>query len=722
MHGLSKGLMNMRIKTPVIAVTACLACAAYAGEFHVAANGKDTNPGSAEKPFATLERARDAVRQAGDRAGAAVILHAGTYRMNRSLEFCDKDSGTEKSPVVWKAAPGATVRLLGGAIAPAAAVQKVTDKAVLNRVADPKARANLWQINLAELGIKDCGQIGPHGFRRPYIPAPAELFINGKVGMLARWPNPGEPLSPMGKVLDKGSVTRNGEPARRGGKFVVKTDRPKQWAASDDIWIYGLFENGYADSTVKIASIASDTKEGLVFTTVQPHMYGFSSGKPWNAWFAMNLIEEIDLPGEYALDRKAGRIYFLPLEGADPSKAEIVVSELEQPMFVFENASHIRLENLVIECARGMGVYIERGQNVRVVNCTLRNLGMVAACIGQGISADPDYQHGCTGTPISRDLGSWHEHIYNNTTLDRNAGTGHGLIGCHIHDIGSGAISLGGGNRVTLTPAGNFVENCRIHDFNRWDRTYRSAVNIDGVGNRVAHCEIYNAPGSAIYLHGNEHVIEYNEIHHVMMEGDDMGAFYMGRDPSERGNVIRYNHWHDLAVAHRTYCIYLDDAGGDGTKIYGNVFRKAGALATLFNNGGSDISVTNNVFVNCKSTLRMQDTRYARNHFKSGLTTERLKAVGYDRSPWRERYPEFTDYLEWVAKRPSLPRRNLFARNLLVNSPLNAGNGIQCENNRSVAADPGMNNTGIDGFEPIPFDKIGLTGPVGPAARGGGQK
>jgi lysophospholipase L1-like esterase len=32
MHGLSKGLMNMRTRTPVLAFTACLACAAYAGE------------------------------------------------------------------------------------------------------------------------------------------------------------------------------------------------------------------------------------------------------------------------------------------------------------------------------------------------------------------------------------------------------------------------------------------------------------------------------------------------------------------------------------------------------------------------------------------------------------------------------------------------------------------------------------------------------------------
>ena len=86
------------------------------------------------------------------------------------------------------------------------------------------------------------------------------------------------------------------------------------------------------------------------------------------------------------------------------------------------------------------------------------------------------------------------------------------------------------------------------------------------------------APALALYLHGNDHVIEYNEVTRVMLEGDDMGAFYMGRDPTERGNIIRYNYWHHLAPAHMTWCLYFDDSGGDSTKIYGNIFLKAGNL------------------------------------------------------------------------------------------------------------------------------------------------
>jgi hypothetical protein len=90
---------------------------------------------------------------------------------------------------------------------------------------------------------------------------------------------------------------------------------------------------------------------------------------------------------------------------------------------------------------------------------------------------------------------------------------------------------------------------------------------------------------------------------------------------------------------------------------------------------------------------------------KDGRFEALLKAVGYDQSPWRERYPELLDYLP---ARPQMPRRNLFARNLLVNCTVTPPNGIECRDNLSVTNNPGMTDVGIPGFELIPFDKIGL--------------
>ena len=661
--------------------------AVRAGTFHIAPGGDDTNPGSKALPFATLEHARDAARQ---EKSSTVMLAPGVYRLTKTLALDERDSHTTYR--------GEDACITGSVAIPSSAVKPVTDPAILERLL-PEVRGKVLEIDLRALGITDLGEIGPRGFRRPYVPAPLELFVDDEPLTVARWPNVGEPGVLIGKIIDKGPRTRNGEKPTRGGIFEFATDRPARWTKAEDVWITGLFENGYADNTVKVKSFDLGKK---TLTTVQPHMYGFATGKPWRTWVALNLLEEIDQPGEFMADKKTGKLYFLPPAGKELAKCRLEVTAMTTPLVAIEGATGVVFDAVNFECSRGMGVYIERGADCRIQNATLRNLGMVAVCVGKGATPDPDYRHGFTGQPLSRELGSWHEHIYDNPAYNRDAGTGHGIVNCKIFNIGAGGISLGGGDRITLQPAGNFVENCDIHHFNRWDRTYKAAVNIDGVGNSIRHCVLHDCPASAIYLHGNEHVIEYNEIHHAVMDGDDMGAFYMGRDPTERGNVIRYNYWHDLAPAHITLCLYFDDTGGDGTKVYGNVFRNTGNHPTVFVNNGSDVTLTNNIFIDCKSGISLGGSNW---RFREGRFEARLKAVHYDQSPWRERYPELLTYL---ADRPSMPRGNVFAKNLLVNTKLTSSKSIEFTDNRQVTQDPGMKDVGIPGFEPIPFAEIGM--------------
>ncbi|MCX6997117.1 MAG: right-handed parallel beta-helix repeat-containing protein [Kiritimatiellaeota bacterium] len=663
-----------------------------AREFHVAPGGSDADPGTKDKPFATLERARDAARQA---KGSTVVLAQGAYRLTNTFALDERDSGTTYT--------GKGARVTGSIALPNSVVKPVTDKAILERLL-PEVHGEVMEIDLRALGITDFGDIGPRGFRRPYIPAPLEFFVDDEPLRMAQWPNPGQPGVPIGNVLDKGPVTRNGEKPTRGGTFGFNSERPSRWTKADDVWITGYFENGYADNTVKVKSFDLEKK---TLTTVHPHMYGFASRAPWNRWVALNLLEEIDQPGEFMADKKTGKLYFLPPAGKEIAKCRLEASVMKAPLIAIEGAADVVFDNVNIECSRGMGVYIERGASNRIRNATLRNLGMVAVCIGKGVSPDPDYRHAFTGTPISRALGSWHEHIYDNPALDREAGIGHGIVNCKIYNIGAGAISLGGGDRLKLVPAGNFVENCEIHHFNRWDRTYKGAVNLDGVGNRVAHCKIHEAPALALYLHGNEHVIEFNEITRVMLEGDDMGALYMGRDPTERGNVIRYNYWHNLAPNNATWCLYFDDSGGDGTKIHGNVFFKAGSRGTVVVAGGSDFVITNNIFVDSKMHPRARHPIHWEifRRKSGGLFTRRMALVKYNQPPWSERYPEFAGYL--AAKRP---RNNVLEKNLVTKQD----DPRFVDGPRGNFALKPAADTGIEGFEPIPFERIGLKKGVQP--------
>lgn len=689
--------------------------------YYVSQEGKDSNPGTIAKPFATPERARDAVREAlkqNKKEPVNVLFRQGTYSLKKSLELNDTDSGNENSPVTYSAYPEETVSFTGGTIISVDKAKKITEKSILARLV-PEAANNILQINLKSLGIRNFGTLTPRGFGRPYQPAPMELFCNREAMKLARWPN--DSLVLIGKVLDEGSLPRNDDFSNRGGKFTYDFNRPDRWAQANEIWISGFFRYGYADDAVKVANIDIINK---TITTAQATMYGFGSGKEFQRWYAYNLLEEIDQPGEYFVDREKGILYFFPPDGKLNS---IELSIIEEPLVVIENGSNINFSNITFECARGMGIYIEQGKNNRIENCVFRNLGQVGVSIGKGILPFKHLQHTGTGTPASRVLGSILTHSYDNTTFNREAGTGHVISGCHIYNTGTGGISLGGGDRLTLEKGNNRVENCRIHDFNRLDRSYKVGINIDGVGNIIRNCEIFNSPGSAIYLHGNDHLIEYNNIHHAATDGDDMGAIYYGRDPSENGNKVQYNFFHHIGNDYGIIMAVYHDDGACGMEVTGNVFYKAGS-STIVIGGGNDNVYQNNIFIDCPLAFhidnRLQGWLKACIE-KGGIFEQRLAAVKYKDEPYLSAYPTLRNYFEDT---PGFPKRNFIDNNVFVDVKL-IHNGspdwsyigkcyISC-------GDPGFVDAGkmnfelnpsseifkiLPEFKAIPFSKIGPQG------------
>ena len=87
-------------------------------DLFVAPSGRDDNPGTAEKPLATLAGARDAIRRlkakGGVRTGATVLVRGGTYVLSEPLRFVPEDSGTKEHPVIYAAYPGEKPVLSGG--------------------------------------------------------------------------------------------------------------------------------------------------------------------------------------------------------------------------------------------------------------------------------------------------------------------------------------------------------------------------------------------------------------------------------------------------------------------------------------------------------------------------------------------------------------------------------------------------------------------------------
>lgn len=688
---------------------------------YVSPSGHDQHgKGTKSLPFKTIQRTQMVLRTFPLGTPKKVILKEGTYRLyKKALVFGPKDSGTKRKPVVYQAETDAKVYISGSVPLSKKRFGKIKANSIVSRLR-PEASDKIYAYKLPKFKIAD---FGPRGFARPYIPSSNELIINGVAQVISRWPNKGQNGVQIKKVIDRGSIPRNGDFSNRGGVFEWNSERPSAWNLAKDVYLTGFFKNGYADDTIKVMSIDSKDK---TFKTVGPHLYGFTAGRPWNRWTALNLLEEIDQPGEYFLDKETHILYSYP--SLDFKEIETIELSLqENPLVSLINASYIVFSGITFQNSRGMGVYIEGGKSTRIISSVFRNLGIVAVNIGKGTNPGKSLKHDTNDGPLSKGIGSLYTTLYNNTTYNRNGGFNHGIINCKMYDLGAGGVVLGGGDRKSLKPAGNFVHNCEIYRYNRLDRTYKSAINIDGVGNKISHCLIYDAPGNAILLHGNNHIIEYNEIHDVMLDGDDQGAYYLGRDPSEFGNITRFNYFHDIGISpttHSTWTIYYDD-GACGNQAYGNVFQRAGKGGVFLIGGGSYNKVINNIFIDCGLAIHIDNRNagWGGSVLKAGgIFEKRLAAVNYSKPPYSKAYPELKNFFQ---DSPSVPK-NEVTRNVFYNCNRILSRNFKTtiyKNNFETKTDPGFvdskNNNftlkkssevykKIKGFKPVPFSKMGL--------------
>jgi hypothetical protein len=638
----------------------------------VAADGDDSHSGrnfsalGPDGPFATLERARDEIRRIKDTqglppGGIAVELATGTYSMPRTLVFDARDSGTEAAPILYRARPQAQVRLAGGKT-----VGRFSkpDEKTLARL-DPAARPHVLQSDLKALGIEDYGSPGGGGI---------ELFFADQPMTLARWPNDG--FVQVAGLVGGDPIDVRGTQGDRIGKFHYEGDRPRRWTAEQDPWVHGYWFWDWSDQRHRVDSI--DAEARVIAVEPPYHSYGYRQGQ-W--YYAMNILAELDSPGEWYVDRQKGILYFWPpgpLEAGHPTLSVL------DTLVEIDGAEHLSFEHLSFEAARATAVTISDSRHIRILGCTLRNIG------------------------------SWALHI--------EGGQDNGVIGCDIYQTGDGGIYLAGGDRQTLEPAGHFALNNHIHHYSRLNRMYKPAVSLNGVGQRASHNLIHDAPHMAIFFGGNDHLIEFNEIHSVCYESNDAGALYAGRDWTMRGTRIRHNYLHHIDGFQGKGCVgvYLDDMFS-GTEIFGNLFYKVTRAA--FIGGGRDCRIQNNIFVDCQPALHL-DARamnWAAYHVDTTMR-ERLLAMPYQNELWTRRYPLLPKIL---ADEPAAPKGNIVSGNISLGGTWNgvhddARSYIDLSDNL-VDTDPGFVSTPPQsfalkadspafklGFQTIPHAKIGL--------------
>jgi len=574
---------------------------------HVSPQGRDTWSGTAaapntaktDGPLATLKGARDELRRlrnAGKLQPGPVTVNVqpGRYEQAVPLALEAEDSGMAGAPVRFVAAASG-VRVTGGVLLWHASPVKDTN--VLRRLPE-NARANVRVVSLVKQGVSDYG-LEHTGMKVPCYSG-MRLTCEGEPLVLARWPN-------------EGFARVEGAPSgAEGHVFTYAGDRPSAWLDEVDPRGLGFWGNDWHGDAIAFERIEPAAKR---ITEREPgSVYGFRKG---GRWFGYNLLCELDMPGEYYVDRLGGKIYFWPPEGKEKAAFEV---SLCRDLVRMRNVSHVEFEGFTFENGRGCAFVIQGGEAVSVTRCTIRNMGVQA--------------------------------------IDMHDGARHRVAGCEMANLGCGGIAAAGGDALALKQGCIEIDNNHIYAYSRLSLTYSPAIQLSGCGNRVTHNLIHDGPHAAILFGGREHTFAFNEIHSVCLISGEMGAIYAGRDWSLVGNKITGNYLHDIyrPCPQQNRGIMLDDGAG-GLTLTDNLFVRCAEGVCLSAIGNV---ISNNVFVDCfpaigawrnwsapeefDLTIRNNDTRIAR-----------LMKIPVDASPWKERYPQLAMLRDAIKNRTLRP-------------------------------------------------------------------
>lgn len=250
-------------------------------EFFVSPTGRDTATGTKERPWRTIERARDVIRSerlndpATMNCDIVVSLRAGTYPVDKTITFSELDSGANGHQVVYRSYDGPGKAHLVGA-------RPVTG----------------WQpyrggIQRAHVGTSQSFHT---------------LFENGVRARAARYPNrrSEHTWAPYLRTTGiDGSYTQlRYAPGDVDPAWDLDDAQVVIWSGGDWSWF---------TDTVPIASLSAEARTIALSQQTRYPTYQHDTG---SRYFVQNSLSLLDEPGEFYLDRAQGYLYYWPYDSA----------------------------------------------------------------------------------------------------------------------------------------------------------------------------------------------------------------------------------------------------------------------------------------------------------------------------------------------------------------------------------------------------------------------
>ncbi len=525
------------------------------GDFFVATNGKDADPGTLEKPFATIQRAQVAVRKKIETSPdqpVTVLIRGGRYELIQPLLLTSADSGSHRACITYAAYPNEIPRLSGGHI-----ISGWT-----------KSKNNTWATVLPEV------KKGRWYFR--------QLYVDGNRLERGQFPS-GDLLQIKNVSEDVKEIEFDRELPINLGNRDVELIVIQNWSIARSV---------IASSQDK--TVTCKTPLGWVGhrqTTALPGKYAYLENDP----------AFLTKPGQWHLDRKSGVLTYKAAKNENPDQMQFIAPSIPELLNIQGSRKNpvrnICFQGLVFEHAawllpdRGYAG-IQAGYN----DTSYGSLEyFLPVAVKLSYAEDCIFKH-CQFVHIGP------------SAIGLSAGTRRNrIVACEVGDVGGNGIHIGLPNKSPIprlsndwddlhdVPTDNEVSNCYLH--------HCAAENFGCVGlfaafsanTRFQHNHVCNMPYTGISVGfrwntsptSQKHCrVEYNHIHDIMTKLYDGGGIYtLGLQP---GSILRGNHIYNIhrsTDAHGTAPnngIFFDQ-GSMGFLVEDNVIYKTSGDSIRFN-------------------------------------------------------------------------------------------------------------------------------------------